>query len=83
MGGPVAVVPFCRVIVDSYGHECVGRGVTRVGRVSGGARPELSRSQNNFPDHKRYISEIFMHSSNYLIGPVYFLNVGLSIYSHL
>ena len=32
-GSPVAVAPFCRVIVDSYGYECVRRGVTRVGRV--------------------------------------------------
>ena len=48
-GSPVAVAPFCRVIVDSYGHECVRRGVTRVRRVSGGERPELFRSPQSFP----------------------------------
>eukprot|EP00966_Prymnesium_polylepis_P045407 1051576-Prymnesium_polylepis.1 len=27
-GSSVAVTPCCHVIVDSYGHECVRRGVT-------------------------------------------------------
>eukprot|EP00966_Prymnesium_polylepis_P286995 6629295-Prymnesium_polylepis.2 len=31
-GSYVAMAPFCRIIVDRYGHECVRRGVTRVGR---------------------------------------------------
>eukprot|EP00966_Prymnesium_polylepis_P266946 6167260-Prymnesium_polylepis.1 len=58
---PVAVAPFYRVIVDSYGHECIRRGVTRVRRVSGGERPELFRSPQNFPGHNQCFSVIVMN----------------------
>eukprot|EP00966_Prymnesium_polylepis_P249412 5766332-Prymnesium_polylepis.1 len=56
---------FCRVIVDRYGHECVGRGVTRVGRVSGGARSNLRRSPQSFHDPKRLSFEVMGWSSNF------------------
>jgi hypothetical protein len=61
----VAMAPFCRVIVDWYGHECVRRGVTRVGRVSGGARSDLRRSPHIFHEPKRLSFEVRGWSFNF------------------